>query len=507
MPYPSLANYLTRRREIPYPEAYQALLEQLFEAYERGNTLIEASIAEPCLHAWQAAGLLGHDAPVIAQLNDKLGRFWLNVNHQQERELSTWIRSKALWAEDKPSSLPPPPNGLNVLQQRAWQHAQCHRLTLINGGPGTGKTHTLAHIVKSLLQKNPPPSIALAAPTGKAAKRMSQSLQELPLEPAQTLHRLLGISANPTPRYHAQNPLPYDVVMVDEASMLSLQLAHALFAALAPQSALILLGDAQQLAAVDAGAVLADMAQSPDLSNHVITLEESRRFHQHSIIGQLARFSHQPEALLECIKKPHPDLHYQSHAPTLEQLAAPYRPYLSALQEGKSFESLMALFDGYRILSTTHHGKLGIREINQKIAQWHKALCHQPPHAEPFHGQPIIITQNDYRLGLFNGDIGLCLQHEGRLRLFLEEREPIAMQHLNPTQYQSAYALTVHKSQGSEFEHVALVLPDDEHQSRELLYTGITRAKTKLSLYASQSALLQASQTPTLRQTGLLRYH
>lgn len=506
-----IAEYYLRRHDqsalgAQDADAWAQLLRDLFNAYELGNTLIYREIDESTRHAWQTAGLLGETSPII----EKEGHYWLNTLFHQERELSEQLRTKALCAPYAHAPATPPPS-LNALQQQAWRHALTHRFTLINGGPGTGKTYTLANIVKSLQERDPKPRIALTAPTGKAAKRMSESplLQGLNLEAAQTLHRLLGIGTHNKPRYHATQPLPYDVVVVDEASMLSLQLAHALLQALAPESALILLGDAKQLAAVEAGAVLYDLSLSETLAPHRITLQTSQRFDEKSMIGQLARAVGDGAQFMQTLHAGlhHQGLVYQPKTPSFAELAAPYQPYFDGLNEGLPFDELMKRFDSYRILSTTHHGSYGVQNLNQQLAQQHKALCQLPAKLEPFHGQPILMTSNDYRLGVFNGDIGLCLMVDGQLMLHLEEREPIPMIHLNPAQYQSAYAMTVHKSQGSEYEHVALILNEDEHLSRELLYTGISRAKEQLSLYASESALRHACAHPTERQTGVLRWH
>lgn len=506
-----IAEYYLRRHDqsalcAQDADAWAQLLRDLFNAYELGNTLIYREIDESTRHAWQTAGLLGANAPVIHQN----GRYWLNTLFHQERELSERLRAKALCAPYAHAPASPPPS-LNALQQQAWQHALSHRLTLINGGPGTGKTYTLANIVKSLQERHPKPRIALTAPTGKAAKRMSESplLQGLNLEAAQTLHRLLGIGMHGKALYHATQLLPYDVVVVDEASMLSLQLAHALLQALSPESALILLGDANQLAAVEAGAVLYDLSLSEDLAPHRITLQASQRFDETSIIGQLARAVADGAQFVQTLHAGwrQQALVYQPSAPSFAELTAPYQPYFDGLREGLPFDELMKRFDSYRILSTTHHGSYGVQNLNQQLAQQHKALCQLPAKMEPFHGQPILMTANDYRLGVFNGDIGLCLMNNGQLMLYLEEREPIPMMHLNPAQYQSAYAMTVHKSQGSEYGHVALILNEDEYLSRELLYTGISRAKEQLSLYASESALRYACAHPTERQTGVLRWH
>ena len=459
-------------------------------------------------------------------------------------------------------------NGLapNAMQQLAIDKSSQHALSIIIGGPGTGKTFTVAKLVTTLQKGHehkrkqdpnlPPLSITLTAPTGKAAQRMQQSLQkslqdeEITLDNAKTLHRLLGIGSDGIPRYHAKNPLPDDLIIVDEASMLGLELASQLVDAIKPTGRLILLGDANQLAAVDAGSVLSDLCAVTRLQPYITELTESKRFDSNSVVGQFALAIQQNLPVAKKIKliqrllqpidlhaiKPSesenpPDLggktqqtanipfypiDASSSLPAVfNQLAKPYHPFFALMQqwysqpanifEANNRKELFELFDRYRILCAGHQGQLGTQSINQKMSlaftEFSKITRTK---AYFYHGLPIIIQNNDYQLGLFNGDIAICLLYQGQLYACFAEKV-IPIQRLSRESCDYAYAMTIHKSQGSEFHTVAICI-DKAHTrllSQALIYTAVTRSKSALSIYSAKENFELAVTQKAVRQTGL----
>lgn len=467
-------------------------------------------------------------------------------------------------------------NGLapNAMQQLAIEKSSQHALSIIIGGPGTGKTFTVAKLVTTLQKEHehkrkqdpnlPPLSITLTAPTGKAAQRMQESLrislqkslqdEEITLDNAKTLHRLLGIGSDGTPRYHAKNPLPDDLIIVDEASMLGLELASQLVDAIKPTGRLILLGDANQLAAVDAGSVLSDLCAVTRLQPYITELTESKRFDSNSVVGQFALAIQQnlPAAKkikliqqllqpidLQAIKPsqsenpsdladktqqtkqqianiPFYPIDASSSLPAVfNQLAKPYHPFFALMQQWYSQpvnifaadnrKELFEVFDRYRILCAGHQGQLGTQSINQKMSlaftEFSKITRTK---AYFYHGLPIIIQNNDYQLGLFNGDIAICLLYQGQLYACFAEKV-IPIQRLSRESCDYAYAMTIHKSQGSEFHTVAICI-DKAHTrllSQALIYTAVTRSKSALSIYSAKENFELAVTQKAVRQTGL----
>ena len=463
-------------------------------------------------------------------------------------------------------------NGLapNAMQQLAIDKSSQHALSIIIGGPGTGKTFTVAKLVTTLQKGHehkrkqdpnlPPLSITLTAPTGKAAQRMQESLrislqkslqdEEITLDNAKTLHRLLGIGSDGIPRYHAKNPLPDDLIIVDEASMLGLELASQLVDAIKPTGRLILLGDANQLAAVDAGSVLSDLCAVTRLQPYITELTESKRFDSNSVVGQFALAIQQnlpaPKKIkliqrllqpidLQSIKLsqsenpsdlagkkqqianiPFYPIDASSSLPAVfNQLAKPYHPFFALMQQWYSkpvniFEAdnrkgLFEVFDSYRILCAGHQGQLGTQSINQKMSlaftEFSKITRTK---AYFYHGLPIIIQNNDYQLGLFNGDIAICLLYQGQLYACFAEKV-IPIQRLSRESCDYAYAMTIHKSQGSEFHTVAICI-DKAHTrllSQALIYTAVTRSKSALSIYSAKENFELAVTQKAVRQTGL----
>lgn len=447
---------------------------------------------------------------------------------------------------------------LNSEQQSAIRMANGSAFSIITGGPGTGKTFTVAQLVMALWQGDGTgvmidgfghAHLALAAPTGKAAQRMQESLQaaiatagiDMQLPEAKTIHRLLGLTQGGKPRYHSTNPLSEDIIIVDEASMLGVELANYLVSAIKPNARLILLGDANQLAAVDAGAVLADLCRIPVLQSVHQRLEISRRFTSNSGIGKLARLINQPDSqmaevwsLLESddsltfysLSKAEDNalINSLSNIKTKQETQKNYSKYFNKTQKtltktkkaksvptseyNNNLNELMSTLNSFKILTAGHHGQCGDIEINRHLSQYHRQLLKLPLSKSPwYHGRPVMILRNNYELGLFNGDIGICMQTKDEgLQVFFENKsQGIAINRLSDDMVTTAYAMTIHKSQGSEFDHVAICLDDQNARllSQELIYTAVTRAKKQVTIFSTPSALTRALKTPTVRQTGL----
>lgn len=432
-----------------------------------------------------------------------------------------------------------------------------NRCTIITGGPGTGKTTTVAKILALLITVHGTRlRIALAAPTGKAAARLSSSItQALPAitcldeikscipTQATTLHRLLGtISHSPEFIHNELNHLPYDIVVIDEASMIDLALMSKLVTSLSPECKLILLGDKDQLSSVEAGSVLGDICDTgtphsftsnfskslqsivpkfnisekvePEFANCIVTLHKSYRFDNSSGIGLLSRAINDGNSGLamdilvnseqkECIFRP---LSTQTDFKSMLQKLT--KEYFGPLQKPNNPHALFSYLDSFRILCAVRQGPFGVEAINEQITSI--LLQKKYDSTQVYHGLPIIITSNNYSLNIFNGDTAIIVQDTSdptNLKIAFRNQDN-SIRYLLLRQiisWETAYSLTVHKSQGSEFDSVLLILPPIQSPvlTRELLYTAVTRAKKKVEIWGTPQILKSCIDSQIIRTSGL----
>ncbi len=405
-----------------------------------------------------------------------------------------------------------------------------HGLAIVTGGPGTGKTYTAGRLIQlfwrhlSPLQKESC-QIVLAAPTGKAAANLQRSLykateaeKERPLLQAQTLHALLGIK--PHTALEPSLQLSADLVVIDESSMIDLRMMAYLFQALKPGSRLLLLGDPHQLPSVEAGSVLLDLMRlgsaSKSLPIPCRSLSRCLRVERQSLV-ELAQSIHHGAAheTVSLLDQQRPGIRRlcfsEEPREALCELTRHVIPYFASLSEGIP-EQFLDLFQSVRILSPIRKGPLGVESINRSI--WDTLSRRAGSHGHL--ALPIMVSANDYRQELFNGETGVLIR---RLPLQPLDAEDYALfpspageglvrriPALLLPKYELAYCLSVHKSQGSEFDHLVLVLPDGSEQfGREVFYTAVTRARKSIEIYGSEVVMLSTIRQQGVRLSGLLR--
>ncbi|MFL6630677.1 MAG: exodeoxyribonuclease V subunit alpha, partial [Vitreoscilla sp.] len=459
-------------------------------------------------------------------------------------------------------------------QQLAAALALRGRLTVISGGPGTGKSTTVVNLLACLLALAPDCRIALAAPTGKAAARMTDAIRQraqhlpdalrerMPAE-SSTVHRLLGVTPDGF-RHDAANPLAIDALVVDEASMLDLALATRLLEAVPPAARIILLGDKDQLAAVESGAVFAELSVDPTLTpgcvhdlaaltgtpaaaiappaparpsalqDCAVWFTQTYRFSVDSGVGRLAHYVNTGQArqAADWLREgSDADVRWLDaaapgavDAAALAAMDAGYADWRAALAaDGRDVAAITEAFGRFRVLCALREGPRGVAALNAAMTRRFRAALAptglpgagaalEGPGASPwFAGRPVLVLANDYVLRLFNGDIGIALPDaSGDLLVhFPDATAPAGFRAIAPVRlprHETAFAMTVHKSQGSEFDGVLVMLPQQRSRvlTRELLYTAITRARRGVALVADQPVLEQAIATPTTRHSGLL---
>lgn len=408
-------------------------------------------------------------------------------------------------------------------QDAAVASALSAPLTVIAGGPGTGKTHVIARIVRALAETPSPVLVGLAAPTGKAAARMTESLRRegwasgATAPAASTLHRLLGWRPGSRTRFRHDetNPLPHDVVIVDELSMVSMTLMARLLCALKPTARLVLVGDPDQLASVEAGAVLADLTASEALRPAVVRLTHNFRFA--GAIAELAQAIRDgdADAALEVLRRPRGDdgvtpVRLASPQDSREELrrrcvTAGRRLFEAA--SARDVGAALAALDDHRLLCAHRRGAYGVQHWSRTVTGW---LADDVPgftaEGEFYVGRPVLMTRNAADLGLFNGDTGVVLAGTDRLEaVFATGEGPRRFSPYLVDGLTGVHAMTIHKSQGSQFRRVSVVLPPlgSPLLTRELLYTAVTRASDDVLLVGEEDAVRAAIGHPTARTSGL----
>jgi len=440
------------------------------------------------------------------------------------------------------------------LQLVAALLAVLHNFTIIAGGPGTGKTTTIARVLALLYATDPDLKVALAAPTGKAAVRMAESLRHSALQfqgvfvehfsrlAPSTIHRLL--------RQLPGKQLDYDVVIIDEASMVDVALMAKLLDVVPPKARLILLGDKDQLASVEAGNLLSDLCNTQStmnqfsqpavgtindfiaddsarltwepmlsemntsvLDDHIIELQTSHRFNAKKSIGRLSQAvlrSDLPFLAGFFAKglKQDPQVSIRSWSGKNHLLPDFARHFAGYIQE-TDIRVALNLFNRYRILCAVREGDQGVYAITRQVEQFLRHTAFLDPNGEFYPNRPMIVTQNYPSLDLYNGDIGILRKDEqGDLKFWFEDAKG-SLRSILPgliSNVETAFAMTIHKSQGSEFDEVLVILPAESEAgilTRELLYTAVTRARNKLSILTSEQVFLDAASKKVRRASGI----
>ena len=437
--------------------------------------------------------------------------------------------------------------------------ALLNNFSIITGGPGTGKTTTVAKILAVLFTIQPAMQVALAAPTGKAAARMAESLKaaNIPVSDLikqkfetlvpSTIHRLLKAKKGTHHfKHNNENPLPVDVVIVDESSMIDVALFAKLLDAIGPNTRLVLLGDKDQLASVEAGSLFGDLCIALPTNNifdaerlaiinsfithpihtidpilavpynphplfeHIIELQYSHRFDSQAGIGKLSQaiIKNDTAVLLNFFTtKPNDTVTIDTTYNDIifNTFIQNYTAYILE----KDIKLALQKLNKVRVLCAVRQGVHGLYTINNKIENWLQAQKYINTAEEFYEHRPIIITSNNYETGLYNGDIGIIRKNENEVLMAWFETSAGEIISVLPgyiNQAETVFAMTIHKSQGSEFEEVLVILPDTENVqilTRELLYTGVTRAKKHITIQSTKQVLLNTAEARVTRASGI----
>lgn len=551
---PPVLQAIEETLEAIAPEAFSIVapfIARLYYAEQAGDTYI--NIDE------KAHAIICKASPIVSQNQEETAplilwqkKLFFSRLFKQEQFLAQWLsqRNTRFSLDDNEQNQAQnilkkfATEGLHEHQLQAIALSLLHSFLLICGGPGTGKTTTVGAVLSLLcnLRTQSLPRIALAAPTGKAASRMTEALEnvlnKIPLSDTkdylltikgQTLHRLLGINPlSSIPRFGMSSPLPYDIIIIDEASMLDLPMLTQLFAAVKKNARLILLGDPEQLPAIGAGNFVRQLSYLTSLSDDTIqilnqllpqsrpsftlgsaqdgyttVLSYSHRFNQNSAIGQLAMAINEQDAKKAIsLLQQQPLLALNQETQTLyQQFYQKTKNYWQAVEEnniGHVFYELKKLV----VLTAL---KYQSETFNEGYIQY---LYHKHHNAEEwFAGLPVMVTENDYQQNLFNGDIGIVMKNkQNHLCVFFEsnnEFREIPLSRL--PHFEPAFAITVHKSQGSEYEQVWLLAPEKEHVlfSRALFYTAVTRAKNAFTYWGEEAQIIYALKNTANRKSAL----
>lgn len=584
---------LAQGASVPDSDALGHAASALSLATSSGHVCVRLADLPPCSAgvvgpadpaAWRAlllsSGVVGSSEapgalPLVLDIDDRL---YLHRYFDYERRLAKRLMRARAATQDLSGAAERLQGRLSTLfagnaaqlgVQTDWQKlaaalALRGSLAVISGGPGTGKTTTMVNLLACLIERDPGCRIALAAPTGKAAARMTEAIRQraadlpeairarLPTE-SFTVHRLLGVTAAAGGFvHHAGNQLAIDALVVDEASMLDLALATRLLEAVPDTARIVLMGDKDQLSAVESGSVFSELGMDPTLTapcihdlalltgtpsaqirapqptvpgalqDAVVWFTHNFRFARESGIGRLAALVNagdaQPalnwlrsdaDSTVQWIDDGAP---YPSPR-TLQCMVDGYRPLVDAVRaDPGNHAAIGAAFAAFRVLCAVREGPRGVLALNAEFTRhWLAALAprQQTPGTGWFIGRPVLVLRNDYVHKLFNGDVGIALPDDtGQLMVHFAQPDGTfrAIAPVRLPEHETAFAMTVHKAQGSEFERVMVVLPEQRNRvlTRELLYTAVTRARSRVTLCSSAAVLGAAITTTTQRHSGLL---
>jgi exodeoxyribonuclease V alpha subunit len=480
------------------------------------------------LAAVRASVLLG-DPPVLHLYEDRLlylDRYWREEKQVHDDVLALLV--------SRPTGEVPAferlfPAGFEE-QRAAAEIALSQAVTVLTGGPGTGKTTTVARLLALLAEQSElsglaRPRIALAAPTGKAAARLQEAVQHevakldaddrerLGELQAMTLHRLLGSRPDTSSRFKHDraNRLPHDVIVVDETSMVSLTMMARLLEAVRPDTRLVLVGDADQLASVEAGAVLADLVDglATRTDVRVATLKTSHRFGES--IGFLADAIRvgDAERALQLLRSGDEHIEFIEDDDATDRLRSILLPHALRLRQAAvlgAADEALATLDEHRLLCAHRRGPFGVAHWNRQVEKWLSEETGQPPWSEWYPGRPLLVTANDYGLRVYNGDTGVVIAGPDGLRAVIAGATgslDFATSRLSDVE--TMHAMTIHKSQGSQADEVTVLMPSESSRllTRELFYTAITRAKGKVRVVGSEASVQAAIERRAIRATGL----
>jgi exodeoxyribonuclease V alpha subunit len=480
----------------------------------------------------------GPSSPLVVER----GLVYLRRFHRQECRVAARLVDLATVPAPTAGDLAPIASVLTLDpgQLAAVERCLAGRLGVLTGGPGTGKTRTVAALLTALLIDRPAADVgalrvALAAPTGKAAARMGESIagslellrssgdpgfeaaaEQLATIDPSTIHRLLGVRGGGAGfRHDAQRPLPHDVVIVDEASMVSLSLMDSLLDALRPGARLVLVGDPDQLASVEAGSVLGDIAAASGVvAERVTELTVSRRFPADSRIGRFAAairagdVAAADRVIAEAADDERDEgaavLRFETDAAAVAPSVVEHaRSTVAVAREGDASSAIEGL-ERLRVLCAHRRGRAGVSHWNRLVESSLSSGGRSAGGMYP--GRPLMVTRNDASRGLFNGDLGVVVRTDDGDRVAFGPSDPprlVAPAHLDAVD--TVHAMTIHKSQGSEFDEVVVVLPspDSRLATRELLYTAVTRARTGVTLVGDRATIATSIARPVIRTSAL----
>ncbi|MDQ2636684.1 MAG: exodeoxyribonuclease V subunit alpha [Actinomycetota bacterium] len=405
-------------------------------------------------------------------------------------------------------------------QRAAAEVALSQGLTVLTGGPGTGKTTTVARLL-ALLAGGSRLRIALAAPTGKAAARLQEAVQlevdklsaadrsALADLQATTLHRLLGSRPDTSARFrhNRANRLPHDVIVVDETSMVSLTMMARLLEAVRPDARLILVGDPDQLASVEAGAVLADLVDGLG-GSRIAELTTSHRFG--ASIGALASAIRAggADTAVDVLREGGDHIEWADTDAPAEHLRKVMVPWAVTLRQAAILgddTAALATLNEHRLLCAHRRGPYGVRYWNHQVERWLAERTGEPIWSDWYAGRPVLVTANDYGLGLYNGDTGVTVQRDEVLRAVIAGTSRVEFATSRLADVDTMHAMTIHKSQGSQADEVTVLLPPEDSRllTRELFYTAVTRAKSRVRVIGPEASVRAAIERRAVRASGL----